>query len=1188
MSKTPLFLCPDGEYRSSYQFSTTIESRFFRGTCDPNTAFMQVSVYGRDFEDDPDLVTFEGTSFTLPNPSRFSEGLRLFPGENTLRVRSVLSDGSVSEVGEIIVYLSQNNDTMFVPPSSIKIARADGVVVISAVNSGNESYFRGINFYASTEMGGGNVGYLLLNPDVIDEPSETMEQTTRIGNLTVDSDVVSDENGTPLADPLYFKFYANQEDRFDNVLRAEYNQRLEINENYDRFRSRITVDAIEETKVYSFTHNRQANLLSRPATIPYNELMVISNDNPLYYVATSVYFDPVTKDEYETSFSVEVVGIPLNVNTTISSLPTVSRRDVVKQITSSIFQANRNIAVQPGSVIRDTFIDPLASEAVRLRFILDFLSRCQSLSTLLEIDDPANTGFSVDVSRSQYKQALAQAFYFETPIQVQSLIDSSFDKMANNFGLVRLGGYPSRGQVTFYTTSAPSVDYSIPVGTIITGGGFTFQTTAYTSITVANMVSQYNPQTGFYETTTYAECQQVGLGTNVSEGSITGTTIQNVSVTNSAKFFGGRGVETNRELSIRIQNTISSVDTGTLHGIRSLIASISGVAESLVVSSGSPLMLRDYDFNLDQHKGGKIDVYIRGVSFAQVTDNFAFSFQTKKDVVFEIFGDPQDLIFQVMDVNLTPENPIIEILDFPNETPSYGMRNHSKGYDFVLDGLVILSYNKIQLSNVVNDPSDIDLTDVVMGDYRYRTSNTYTFARQPVSSVQDVSRQNGAVVGIDSYALYKKSSILELGYSPYADDCIQFSSDEDISSIRDVVDEEHILIGLTSDTLRNFGVNVLTVSVTNDDGSVIYSPPSSSFPDYRILQNEQTYSIQRTENSSIPSGSTVLVSYRHDENYTVSYVTNTVLNTVQNAISDKKHLTADILVKESVANSVDISATVVLRQGFDISLTDSLLRTRIYNFFNTMTFGTPIRQSDVIEIIDNTEGVSYVVVPLTKLARSEESLVVREQLDTSDLTDLIYISAWSNNLVNCYLIKDELDSPTVSGGGGENEYKGVFKDGVRMDLHTEIPTSEGVPFNNSPNSSFIIGNKGMLIQGYSDLNTLQSQYPSMSETELYDLAVSLTRNRVLISCSVEEDTTQSNFEITYFVGVSEGVVNISPKEMEYLTLGDLEFIYDNDAKTSRYVSTSRSITMGGSYGGSNSSGGSSGSSSGGGSRGGGY
>ena len=1060
MSKAPLFLCPDGEYRSSYQFSTTIESRFFRGECDPNTAFMQVAIYGRDFEDDPDLITFEGKSFTLPNPSKFSEGIRLFPGENTLKVRSVLSDGSVTEESEIRVTLAQANSTYdsgnFVPPTAIKVARGDGFITISCNYEEVGSFFRGINVYASSEMGGGNVGYLLLNPEIISEPSMKEEEVTKVGSLSVDTDIAVDNNGTPLADPLYFKLSGNQEDRFGRVLKAEYNERLEVNENYKKLRTVISINSVEETMVYSFTHNRQGNLLSTPATIPYNELSAIPNTSPLYYVVTSVYYDNITKEEYESSFSVEVVGIPLNVSTSVSSLPTVSRRDVVKQLTTSIFQANRNVAVQPGSVLRDTFIDPLASESIRLRFILDFLSRCQSFTTLLQIDDPANTGFSVDVSRSQYKQALAQAFYFQTASQVQSLIDSSFDKMASNFGLVRLSGQPSRGQVTFYMTSPPSVDYSIPVGTIVTGGGYSFQTTAYTSLTVNNIASLYNPSTGFYETTTYAECQQVGLGTNLNSGNITGTSLKNISVVNNSRFFGGRDNETNAELALRVQNTISSVDTGTLQGVKSLIASVGGVAESLVVASGSPLMLRDFDFNLGQHKGGKIDVYVRGVSFSEVTDNFAFSFQIQKDIVFEIVGDPQDLIFQIMDSNLTPDNPVIEILDFPNQTPAYGLRNHSKGYDFVLDGLTILSYNKIQLSNIVNDPSDIDLTDVVMGDYRYRTSNTYNFTRQPVSSVNEVRRQNGSLVSINSYSLYKKSSLLELGYSTYSDDCIQFTSDADISSIIEVTGEEHTLIGLTVDTLRNFGVNVLTIEVTDLSGGIVYSPPSSSFPDYRILQEGQTYSIQRTENSSIASGSTVLVNYKHDENYSVAYITNTMLSTVQNAIGEKRHITADILIKESVSNSVDISATVVLKQGYDISLTDNLLRTRLYNFFNTMTFATPLRQSDIIEIIDNTEGVSYVVVPLTKLTRSTDSLVIREGLDTSDISDMVTISAWSNNLVNCYLIKDELNSPTVTGGGEENEYKGVFKNGSLMGLQTVVPTSEGIPFNSQPNNSFII------------------------------------------------------------------------------------------------------------------------------------
>ena len=1163
MSIQPKFLAPDGEYRAVYDFSTTIDSKFFRGKCDPNTAYMQISVYGRAFEDDPDLITFEGSSFTIPNPSSYSTGFRLFAGINEIKVRSILTDGTTTEESIIKINLIQStNQYSYLPPTGVRIERGDGQLTVSAElsQSASDSSFVGMNFYASAESGGGNTGYYQVNPNLIDDIYEKKEVVNTIGNLVIDSEILLDGNGNQASDPLYFRYRGSQEDNLGQTLKAEYNQRLEISESIKKIRTSTSVESVTYVQRYAFTHNRQFTLTSAIPTIPYNELASVPSDTPLYYVVGAVYYDSVQKIEHESVFSVEVIGIPLNVTTRVANLPSVSRRDIVREITKSIYQSNPNVAVQPGSVLRDTFIDPLSSESVRLRFILDFFSRAQSFTTLLEIDDPQRTGFSVDVNRSQYKQAVAQAFYLTTPKSVQNIIDSSFDKLANNLGARRLTGNRSRGEVVFYMTTQPATNITFPIGTRVKGGNTTFQTTSYTSISVNNLASLYNPNTGYYETTAFIECLSVGSTGNLSSGQITQVGIQNVFVTNRSNLFGGANGETNRQLAIRTQNIVSSVDTGTLQGYKQLIASIGGVAESKVVSSGNSLMLRDFDTVLDQHKGGKVDVYVRGVNYSKVTDNFAFSFQVQKDILFEGVGDPQDLIFQARDLGLSPANPIIEMLDFPSAIPSpYGLRNHSKGYDFVLTGVVILTYNRIQLSNLYNDPADLDLTDVVMGDYRYRTSNKFVPTRQPVFSLDRIQQSNGTSLDSSSYSLYRKSSILDIGHSTFSNDYLQITSDTTLGSILTVTNEEHILVGSALDYLRYFGVNVLTIVVTDSAGTA-YQSPSSNFPDYRILLEKGSYSIQRTENSLIPSGSQVLVSYQHDENFTATYTINSLLGSVQNTVDSQRHITADILVKESVRNEVDVSATVVLKQGFDISVTDNRVRTRLYNFFNGLSFGDPIRQSDIIEIIDNTEGVSYVVVPLTKMARGEGSLVVRELLDTSEVEDVVEITDWVTETTKTFLVKDEMNSVTTNGGGSIYDFRAVFKSNEEMELLTEIPNSDGVPFKALPNRAFIIGNTGMSIKGYNDLETLRVLYPSLTDNELYSLQVSMSRNRVMITLPNSEIPTGSTFQVTYFVGESIGTASVEPNQIEYLVLGQLEFIYDTDSTSQRYISTGISRT----------------------------
>ena len=71
MAGEPTFLGPDGQYRSEFIFTTDLEYRFFVGQCPADTAYMQISVRGGPMLDDPDLITFEGDSFIIPNPVKY-------------------------------------------------------------------------------------------------------------------------------------------------------------------------------------------------------------------------------------------------------------------------------------------------------------------------------------------------------------------------------------------------------------------------------------------------------------------------------------------------------------------------------------------------------------------------------------------------------------------------------------------------------------------------------------------------------------------------------------------------------------------------------------------------------------------------------------------------------------------------------------------------------------------------------------------------------------------------------------------------------------------------------------------------------------------------------------------------------------------------------------------------------------
>ena len=150
MAQTPQFLGPDGTYREEFTYSTTVPNRFFTGTIDSDTIYMEISVGGAPFQDDPDYITFEGSTFTVPNPSVYPDGLQLVPGLNQIKVRSVTTTGSVSQAAVLNARLIQDNTTsnagvLIESPTGVTVERFDGYVKIG-ITAVDSEYVTGYNF----------------------------------------------------------------------------------------------------------------------------------------------------------------------------------------------------------------------------------------------------------------------------------------------------------------------------------------------------------------------------------------------------------------------------------------------------------------------------------------------------------------------------------------------------------------------------------------------------------------------------------------------------------------------------------------------------------------------------------------------------------------------------------------------------------------------------------------------------------------------------------------------------------------------------------------------------------------------------------------------------------------------------------------------------------------------------------
>jgi hypothetical protein len=1117
MSTTAQFLGPDGVLRENTVFSTTLSSRFFTGVIPDDTVDVEVSIYGQPFTSDPTLVAFSGTGFTVPNPTAFPDGLDLFSGDNSIRVQPVGLTGARGTPATIVArLLPPDSEDLFLPPSGVSVERLDGSVRVT-VRGLDSDRVTGYNFYAAKEAGGGVEGYSLLNPT----PVTTGEVTQDVEGLYS----LTSDNPAQTADPLYYRVRVDQESSDETVLATDVDSRVEVPSTVSTIRSVVTVSSVVNTTYFSFQHTRDATPTSVPPTIFSGRFASTPNTELLYYVATAVYYDSVLQVEYESYYSTEVVGAPVQVRQQINGLSAVPRQQILEQAIASLYRQNPDIAVQPGSVVRDIFLDPFTTEAERLRLLLDYVYRASSFDTLLLVDDPSGSGVSVPPANSGYKTALAAALFYSNVADVQNVIDGSFDKLGANFGKTREPGKYSVGEIRFFTSGTPTESIPIPLGSVVTGGGIQFLTTRSVTLSVASLASYWNPSTRQYSITVPIRSATVGRSTNVGPRQINATSVYGLSVTNDAATFGGDEEETNAQFAARARNALSSVDTGTARGYLQVAAGVPGTIQNMVVRSGDPLMQRDYDTTLMRHLGGKVDVWARGNRPVDVTDTFSFTYERRNDVQFVVVGAVSEYVFRAVSDEVTPDNPIASMLNYPSL--GLGLRNVTTGEVYTLTNVTYLNYNTIQLDTTLTQPP-VNLTDIILGDFRFRLGNKHVFARQPVNSVSGVTGEVTGSLDQSIYSLVHPNSPLGLGCSTRAGDYLQINQSTDPTVVSPsgnliaVTDELHLLTGFYTEFLYNLGADTLSITVTNQLGTVTYRGPydPSGTPDYTITEGSSTEAagIKRTSGSAILDGETVKISYSYYENFTVTYQTNLVTSVLQQALDDMSHATADVIAKQAVIVPVNITATVVLKKGSDRATVDLSLRNNLQYLMGTLKLGDPMRRSDVISEMDNTAGVSYVVVPLTTMARAAGYQVVRNDLTTSSTGNAFRIAAWSNTTAAVWLILQELDAKTSVGGGDTSMFRGVYQDDNQLSLQLASPQNLGMV----SGQAYIIGSEGLAIPGYGSAPVV---------------------NRVLVSLPIGDAPSNHSYWCTYVTAEDTGESDIDPNSMEYLVLGDLQITY---------------------------------------------
>jgi hypothetical protein len=645
----------------------------------------------------------------------------------------------------------------------------------------------------------------------------------------------------------------------------------------------------------------------------------------------------------------------------------------------------------------------------------------------------------------------------------------------------------------------------------------------------------YNFNNRRYEITVDIVAETIGTTGNRPAGTIKNVSgsVGGLQVINTESTVFGNDRESNTDLATRAMLGFVSVDTGTEGGYANTAAGQVGIIKSRIVKSGDPLMMRDYDEIRHKHIGGKVDVWVQGLRERTVTERFAFTFEIARDIRCQIV-DLGTLTFRVLDSRVTPNSPITEILD--NPVQGLGVRNVTQGLDYSLAGVTILDYQTFKLNTAITQPVTA-ADDIVTADYRFRAVNQFKFTLQPVRRVVSVvGEASGPLNNTLGFNLYKTDDPLLTGESTIANDYLVVNQVGGIPTGASITvnDEQHVLIGFSEEPLLSVGINTATIRVFSQDRSIEYDGPGTASPDFDIIAGTPTTPVQivRTNPSDIVSGQTVSVDYDHDENFTVTYVINDLLQQLQRTVNSRRHITADVLVKQAILNSVELETTIQLKPGSAKDKVDPAVRSNVSLELDQKIIGQGAAQSDVIKAVDATSGVDFQVVPLAKMGYADGSRKLREKILSSS-SRVPSLDIGGNQV---FILTNALKFPTTDGGGQTTEHRGVFQDDESMVLSSSLDLVGQLS-----NQAYIIGSEGALITGYSDDATLiTAGFTTAVQIEAERLR--RTANHVLLSLSgagVPPDSPDNHtYAVSYIVRGDVGPHDITASQVEFLDLGN--------------------------------------------------
>lgn len=1135
MATAPRISYPDGSgMTTELSLTTNVVGLSFVGAVDPNTVDVQIDLNGAGFTSDPTLVGLAPPAFSIPNPVSFPNGLTLERGRNTVRIRAVDLDGSVSAASTITVNVVNDASALseMAPPTGIELRRRAATVDVMWSDESTAGA-AGYNVYASVGGGGTSSGYLRVNAAMIPSSAVREVRLDEVPMISFDYDFR--ETNTDLE----FQVQTQTADAVTGEVSSKKSLTAWPLFSSPDFRFKGSIVRLERVSQYVYNHDRASDAGS--GVLNNDAFSSVHPDDPLFYVVAAVYYDRSTGLLTESRYSREVSGAPLPLDTTVRGIRIRDQRKIAESYIDEVQRGDPSLSLIPGSTVREVHIETFANEMQKAYFLMDFVARAKSFPALLAIDDPTLSGTSVLVSNSAYKQNLRTALAISDDAAVQALVDGAFESLARNYGVKRGGSRLAVVQQTFWTAARPTRDLTVQQNAVVSSSRNAtaprFRALGSATMLAANAQSYYNPDKRRYEMTLQLVAESPGSDGNAPAGDLDTVVsgANGLQTVNEVSADQGRDTQSNLELAETAMRAITGVDSGTTGGYLRTASGTPGVFEARVVAAGDDHMVRDWDPVRQRHTGGKVDIWVKGTVERTIDETFAFQFSSARSVRFDVI-DAASLVLRARDSRLSPDNPIQELLDNPSQ--GLGFRNHSvlptASYD--LTGAEMMDYQTIRLSTLIPQP-ETRLDDFVEGDYRYRSNNRFTASVQPVRRVVSVTGEvSGTLNPASGYLLYKTQDPLDAGESTAASDYVSIVQVGDVPSGASIQvnAEEHVMIGEYEEPLRFVGANKFTLRVYSRDRSVLYNGPEAESPDYFVIDGTQTKParIVRSSASAIASGATVSLDYEHDENFKVTYVVNDVLHRVQSRVDRSRHAGADVLVKQAVENPMSVEATVQLAKNAVQSSVDSAIRTQVSILTDRKGIGESVHQTDYSTAMKtSSSGVSFIVQPFAKMTLQDGSVRIRDGMPP-DATFLSSLSRFDNAV---YVLDEPLPFSTADGGGPANVHRGVYRDKLPLSLARSLES-----VGDRPDQAWIVGGSGAVVYGYSDDDTLTA---AVGAAGVAAERLRRTANKVFVSLRLPDAPSDHEWAATYVVSGDRGVMDIDVSQVEYVTPGELTLTY---------------------------------------------